>query len=44
MLFRVPDQGGDVVSGEERVGEDLGLRERQVGDGGGAEVDLLQVG
>ena len=44
VLFRIADEGGDVVGGEEGVGEDFWGREGEVGDGGCAEGDLVEVG
>lgn len=40
----VTDQRGDVVGGEEGIGELFWGREGEVGDGLAAEGDLLEVG
>ena len=44
MLLSISDERGNVVGGEQRIREDLGLGEWQVRDGVCAEGNLLQVG
>lgn len=45
MLLGIADQGGNVmVGGEEGIGKDFRAGEGEVGDGLGAEGDLVEVG
>ena len=45
MLLGIADQGGNIMVGREKsIGEDFGAGKGEVGDGLGAEGDLVEVG